>query len=387
MNPRVILITGATGFVGRHLQAAIAQRMPRARLCLLDHPSSGICGAGATIEYDDQIVRVSADLTCPEDPRLALESLAEKVGVPDFVFHLAAHAEVGRSFRAPSATYDTNVVGTARLLEAISDFTNTSRVLIPSSAQVYAAASSTTNPIQADCTGEEATSSAGVHGSSTCLLDESASIGPSSHYGVSKFAQEEVGRIFYETTGLPVLIARAFNHIGPGQGTGFVVPDFARQLAIIERETAAESWVAAAKRALSEPMETPGSVGAIRVGNLDSRRDYLDVRDVVSAYLIIMDRGMPGRPYNVASGTAWSTRKVLDILLSHCTVRVPVMQDSKLLRPGDASVLIGNASRLRALGWLPEHDLSETLRETLEYWRRMTGSRISPHRPPGEKSQ
>ena len=109
MDARVILITGAAGFVGRHLQEAIAQRMPKARLCLMDHPSSGICKAGAAIEYDEQTARVSADLTCAEDSRLALEALATNVGIPDLVFHLAAHAEVGRSFRAPSATYNANV--------------------------------------------------------------------------------------------------------------------------------------------------------------------------------------------------------------------------------------------------------------------------------------
>ncbi|NLG67325.1 MAG: NAD-dependent epimerase/dehydratase family protein [Actinobacteria bacterium] len=423
MDARIILITGAAGFVGRHLQEAIAQRMPQARLCLMDHPSSGICKAGAAIEYDEQTARVSADLTCAEDSRLALEALATNVGIPDLVFHLAAHAEVGRSFRAPSATYNANVVGTARLLEAISDLTNTCRVLIPSSAQVYAAAgpcvaadscadspsddpdaandavatggvSEVDGADAADIDGTDAGDAgivaiddAGPPINTTCLLDESAPIGPSSHYGVSKFAQEEIGRLFFETTGLPVMITRAFNHTGPGQGTGFVVPDFARQLAVLEREMATESWVAAAKRALAEPTKTPLPAGTIRVGNLDSRRDYLDVRDVVSAYLVVMERGTPGQPYNIASGTAWSTRKILEVLLSHCTVPISVYQDPKLLRPKDASVLIGDASRLRALGWQAQHNLSDTLRETLDYWRRMTGSRLSPHRPHGETTQ
>lgn len=406
MDARIILITGAAGFVGRHLQEAIAQRMPQARLCLMDHPSSGICKAGAAIEYDEQTARVSADLTCAEDSRLALEALATNVGIPDLVFHLAAHAEVGRSFRAPSATYNANVVGTARLLEAISDLTNTCRVLIPSSAQVYAAAgpcvaadSCADSPSDDPDAANDAVATGGVSEvdgadaadgtpiNTTCLLDESAPIGPSSHYGVSKFAQEEIGRLFFETTGLPVMITRAFNHTGPGQGTGFVVPDFARQLAVLEREMATESWVAAAKRALAEPTKTPLPAGTIRVGNLDSRRDYLDVRDVVSAYLVVMERGTPGQPYNIASGTAWSTRKILEVLLSHCTVPISVYQDPKLLRPKDASVLIGDASRLRALGWQAQHNLSDTLRETLDYWRRMTGSRLSPHRPHGETTQ
>lgn len=387
-----ILITGAAGFVGRHLHTAIASAFPSAWICLLDHPSSGICGAGSLTEIDGRTIRVSADLACAEDPRLALEALVPRAGVPTMVFHLAAQAEVGRSFQSPSATYEANVVGTARLLEAISDVTTTCRVLIPSSAQVYAAGAASPRA-------GAASPNAGAESepSASSLLDESAPIAPSSHYGASKFAQEEVGRLFYETTGLPVLITRAFNHIGPGQGTGFVVPDFARQIALLEREAAATQaraanggapavlGVAAADAgntgtpvaaAESAPPAPPSAPATLRVGNLDARRDYLDVRDVVDAYLTVMECGEPGCPYNVASGTTWSVRELLDMLIEVANIEVQVKVDPKLLRPVDIPELAGNATRLRALGWAPTRDIRGTLEETMDYWRRMTGARL-----------
>jgi GDP-4-dehydro-6-deoxy-D-mannose reductase len=370
-----ILVTGAAGFVGRHLLEALKERYPEARLCLLDHPSSGICGGGHLIETDGSEVHVAADLSCSDDLSMAMDRLVQEVGVPDAVFHLAAQAAVGRSFLAPSSTYEANVVGTSRLLEALVGYTVATRVLIPSSAQVYAVRAARTDAA------EDRGSAPAVP-----LLDETAGIGPATHYGVSKFAQEEVGRLFYESTGLPVFITRAFNHIGPGQGTGFVVPDFARQIAMAEREgaaAAAPAAVAAAEAvtAVGSGLDAadaavPAGAASIRVGNLDARRDYLDVRDVVAAYLTVIEKGQPGRPYNIASGKTWSAQELLDLLLAEARVAVEVSVDGRLLRPVDVPVLAGDSSRLRALGWEPTHDVKEAARETLDYWRRMTGARI-----------
>lgn len=390
-----ILVTGAAGFVGRHLIETLRARYPDARLCLLDHPTSGICSSGATLEEEGNDLRLSVDLTCRDDIPAAIQTLAERVGPPEIVFHLAAQAEVGRSFQAPSDTYAVNVVGTARLLEAISNVTLRARVLIPSSAQVY-------RTPEAGPSAAEGATSARLQ---PPLLDESTPIGPSSHYGVSKFAQEEVGRLFFETGGLPVFITRAFNHIGPGQQSGFVIPDFARQIAAAERQqapavptaadpragqaaqtAAAEGSAAVAQGEAAAAQPQPASVqpgpaaarepAAIKVGNLEARRDYLDVRDVVDAYLTVLEKGRPGLLYNVASGRTWSTRELLDQLLSLAQAELQVEVDPKLLRPLDVPVLAGDASRLRALGWSPTHQIGDTLRETLEYWRRMMGARI-----------
>lgn len=348
---QTILVTGGKGFVGRHLCAALQVAYPEARLCILDHPSSGICAAAKRVETDGGAIRLSADLTCAEDLKFAMQALLQHAGPPDLVFHLAAQAEVGRSFIAPSQTYEVNVVGTARLLEALTDITLKARVLIPSSALVYA-------PPRFPEEGQKAATI-------VPLLDESAPIGPTSHYGASKFAQEQVGKLFWKSTGLPVLITRAFNHIGPGQGTGFLVPDLARQIALAER--------AAAHGKANESEPAPA---VIRVGNLDARRDYLDVRDVVDAYLTVVERGTPGCVYNVASGVTWSGRELLDVLCSEAALPIQVEIDPRLLRPIDIPALAGDASRLRGLGWSPRRDIKETLKETLQYWRRVTGASV-----------
>jgi len=388
-----ILITGASGFVGRHLVDAIRERHPEARLCLLDHPASGICSSGRIMEPDGNDLRLAVDLACGDDLPAALEALTARVGPPDIVFHLAAQTEVGRSFQAPSETYETNVVGTARLLEAVTDVSLRTRVLIPGSAQIYQAP-----PPSSHSPGAAGASAARADAH---LLGENAPIRPSSHYGASKVAQEEVGRLFFESVGLPIYIARGFHHIGPGQQSGFVVPDLARQIVAAERgaipaparattarhvatsgtsPTAPQAATATAPTPSipSTPVARPPAV--IRVGNLDARRDYLDVRDVTDAYLTIVEKGEPGLPYNVASGRTWSTRELLDELLAAADVEMTVELDPKLLRPTDISTLAGDASRLRGLGWNPVHDLRHTLRETLDYWRRVMGSRVN--RPP-----
>ena len=367
MKTYVVLVTGARGFVGRHLLATLAARRPDATLCLLDHPGSGLCSNGRLLEKEDREVRVSADLACPDDARRSLERLTAEVGPPDLVFHLAAQAEVGRSFQVPSTTYEVNVVGTARLLEALTEITTLARVLIPSSAQVYAPA----------CRGASG------------KIDESASIGPTSHYGASKYAQEEVGRLFHLSTGLPVFITRAFNHIGPGQGTGFVVPDFARQIAMLERQAMSRKAGPSGPGPEGPDPARPEKPAVVRVGNLEARRDYLDVRDVVDAYLTVIEQGEPGIVYNVASGVTWSGRELLDALLAEAAIPITVEVSPHLLRPLDVPELVGDASRLRALGWSPRRDLHATLRETLEYWRRMTGARLTretrQHAPSAEE--
>lgn len=178
-------------------------------------------------------------------------------------------------------------------------------------------------------------------------LTETSPIGPDTHYGASKAAQETVGRLFYERRALPVYLTRAFNHCGPGQGPGFVFSDFARRLALLERSGG----------------------GVLSVGNLEAARDFLDVRDVVAAYFAVLERGEPALPYNIASGTPVRIGDILAAFLQEVFVDVEVTIDQSLVRPVDVPVLAGDASRLRALGWEPAHALCDTIRETLDYWR------------------
>lgn len=294
----------------------------------LEHPSVSVCPAdvATAVEHgkDEPLLVLPADLSCQTDVRSAVESVTSWLGPPRTVIHLAAQASAGRSFADPAATYLTNVVGTANLLEALADHAAGARVLIPGTALAYAPEAANRGP-----------------------LDETAAILPSNHYGASKYAQEQVARVFAATRDLTVYVTRAFNHIGPGQGPDFALPAFARQVAMAERHGG----------------------GTIRVGNLNTQRDFLDVRDVVGAYLTVLDKGEPGLVYNVASGRGVSVRELLDILLESATCTVDVEVDESLLRPVEIPTLVGDASRLRALGWRPLFDLRQTVRDTLDWWR------------------
>jgi GDP-4-dehydro-6-deoxy-D-mannose reductase len=180
-------------------------------------------------------------------------------------------------------------------------------------------------------------------------LREDSPIGPASPYALSKLAQEMVGARAAER-GLPVLLTRPFNHIGPRQFPSFFASGVARQVARIEQGLAAP---------------------VVEVGNLDARRDLTDVRDTVRAYRAILERGVPGRVYNVCSGQAYRVGDLLDSLLSRARVRLDVRQDPARDRPHDGPIVLGDRSRLTGeLGWAPVIPIEQTLVDLLDYWRR-----------------
>jgi len=312
-----VLITGDHGFVGRYVVEAVR---PRVAWC------AGLDRAGSKPPPGVD-THLEVDLADSASTRAAIARLVAERGAPAWVIHLAAQASVGASFEGPAATYRANVVGTASLLGALAEICPGTRVLIPSSAHVY-----------------------GPSGRTDGVLEEANLLHPTDHYGLSKLVQEEMAGIFGETTDVQCLVTRAFNHIGPGQGLGFVVPDFAHRLAVLE---------------------TAGG-GVLRVGNLEARRDYLDVRDVAQAYLAVLERGSPGSVYNIASGVTWSVDELLALMLESIGVPITVERDPALARPVDVPILVGDASRLRALGWTPQYDIRDTVRDTLDYWRRRT---------------
>lgn len=327
-----ILITGSEGFVGRYVACEAARRslhcvaFDRVRPVRSARPFES--GRATPSEAPDEPsaggVFAQVDILDGDALRRCMRQAIDEVGPPDYVFHMAAQASVADSFAAPAQTYAVNVVGTAVLLEVLAAVAPGSRVLVPSSAHVYGSSH--------DAGG---------------ILTETSAIHPSTHYGASKAAQEAVGRLFREHRGLPVFITRSFNHCGPGQGPGFVFSDFARKLALLERQGG----------------------GILSVGNLDVARDFLDVRDVVAAYFTVLEKGEPSVPYIVASGIPARIGDILDMFRAEISVDVEVRPDRDLMRPIDAPVLLGDASRLRALGWAPAFDLRGTIRETLGYWR------------------
>ena len=252
---------------------------------------------------------------------------------PERTFHLAAQSSVALSWQDPDLTYRVNVNGTHHLLDALRRYVPDSRVLLP-------------------CTSDEY----GIVAPEGCPIDEGHSLHPVSPYGTSKVAQEWVGRMFVETFDLHVVVTRAFMHIGPGQPESFATADWARQIALIE---------AGAR----DPV--------VSVGNLDVRREFGDVRDVVRAYRAVLEAAGAGDVYNVATGDARRLREVLDILIGLARTDVRVHVDASKLRPADLPLLEGSAARLERLtGWKPEHRLEDTLREVLDHWR----ARVGPER-------
>jgi GDP-4-dehydro-6-deoxy-D-mannose reductase len=182
-------------------------------------------------------------------------------------------------------------------------------------------------------------------------VKEETPLAPLHTYAVSKVATHYLGQAYHRTYGVPIIEVRPFNHIGPRQRTGFVVPDFASQVAAI----------------ISGQREP-----RMLVGNLTPRRDFTDVRDVVRAYELLAQHGEPGQIYHICSEKAYPIQDVLDGLLALCDRPVRVEADPKRMRPSKMPVLLGSAERLRAqTGWTPRIPLEQTLSDTLAYWSQM----------------
>ena len=243
---------------------------------------------------------------------------------PAVVYHCAGAAHVGQSFSNVAHTLAANVLGTHHLLDALRQARVAARVLVTGSSLVYR--------------------------QSNGALSEEDPIGPGTPYALSKLAQEMLGRRAIKEDGQHVLLARPFNHTGPRQRPTYAAPAFAQQIALIEKG-----------RLQPE----------ITVGNLDASRDVHDVRDTVRAYTRIVERGEPGRIYNVCSGQAFKIRDVLERLIAMSRVPVTVTVDPARYRPSDNLVVLGDRSRIeRELGWTPAIPLDRTLSDLLDYWRK-----------------
>jgi GDP-4-dehydro-6-deoxy-D-mannose reductase len=293
------LVTGGRGFVGRWLA---------------DHLTA--CG--------DEVVVVDreVDVTDERALRQALEEAR-----PDVVYHLAALAHVGQSWQHPSAVFRVNAEGTCNVLAAASAVAGERppRIVVISSSEVYGSVAEQALPV-----------------------DESAPLAPVTPYAASKVAAEYLGVQAHLGSGLPVVRARPFNHVGPGQAPQFVVAALATRIVRAQRE--------------GRP--------SLPVGNLAARRDLTDVRDVVRAYRLLAERGEPGEVYNVCSGTAVSMAEVAERLLRLAGAELELVPDPDLFRPVDVPVIVGDPSRLQATtGWHPEIPLEQTLHDVLDHVR------------------
>jgi GDP-4-dehydro-6-deoxy-D-mannose reductase len=307
-----ILVTGAAGFAGSHVVQALAGTGDIVAWTRATPPPDEIAPL-ATWQHVDLLNR--------EEVRTAIERVR-----PSAIYHCAGAPNVAHSWRDTVTPLSSNVLATHRLLDALRRAGSRCRVVMPGSATVYAP--------------------------SMAPLNEESAVAPGNPYALSKLAQEQLAMRAAREDGFEVIVARAFNHTGPRQSAAFAAPSIARQIALIEN----------------------GAVEAVvRVGNLDAQRDLTDVRDIVRAYVALMDRGTPSTIYNVSSGVARSMKSVLDALVARARVDVRVEIDPSLLRPSDTPVLLGDSTRLRAAtGWQPHIPFERTLDDLLSYWRTIT---------------
>lgn len=310
------LITGISGFVGSHMAEFLLKEGVEV---------VGTIRQRSRMNHIESIRSHIRLIECELRDPLSVEQLMDTER-PDYVFHLAAQSFVPTSWNSPIDTIHNNVVGQIHLFESIRRFHLPTKVQIACSSEEY---------------GE-------VHADEVPITENNP-IRPLSPYAVSKVAQDYLGYQYYRSYGIPVVRTRTFNHTGPRRGENFVTSNFAKQIAEIEL-------------GLRPPV--------IHVGNLQAKRDFTDVRDVVRAYWLALTKGTPGECYNIASGSCVTIEEMLNLLLSMSAVQVKVEQDPARMRPSDVEILLGDASKFAGdTGWKPEIPFEQTMRDLLDYWR------------------
>jgi GDP-4-dehydro-6-deoxy-D-mannose reductase len=314
-----VLVTGAAGFVAGHLVAYLRGEHPSVEVFGLTRPH------GTAPALPPSVAVLEADLDDAASVCAAVDIVR-----PDRIVHLAGQSSVHRSWEEPAATLRTNVHGFLHLLEAVRRFALSPRVLAVGSAEEYGAVDPRELPV-----GEE------------------APLRPNSPYAVSKVAQGFLALQYALSFQMGIVRTRTFHHTGPGRGEAFAESSFARQIVEIE----------AGRRA-----------PVLEVGNLEAVRDFTDVRDVVRAYWLLLERGDAGEVYNVCSGRGVRIRDLLQRLIEISGAEVEVRVDPARLRPSDVPAHVGDPARIRkATGWEPRIGLDETLRDLLQDWRTRVG--------------
>jgi len=307
-----ILITGGSGFIGRFLAAsAVARGHEVVATYLAPSELESFPSAMPGVQW------VSLNL----DDGAQVDRLIESTR-PDAVFHLAAQAYASKAWEAPLATFETNVLGTIRLYEALRRHRPREGVFLASSAAAYGL-------VKHRPTNEEE------------LLR------PVNPYGVSKACQDMLSLQYHLNFDLRILRGRLFITTGPGK-TGDALNDFAQRVARSERD---------------------GRPGTLRVGNLEVRRDISDVRDVVRAIWTVFDRGDPMQPVNIGAGQSFSVRMIAESLVKMAKVPLRLEPDPGLMRPTDEAEILSDISRLRSLGYAPEIPIDRTIGDALGHWR------------------
>lgn len=311
------LITGITGFAGSHLAEYLLSRgnievygtyRLRSRMNHINH-------------IQDKIKLVECELKDPHSVNAVIKEIR-----PDLIFHLAAQSFVPTSWNSPTDTLTNNIVSQVNIFEAIRRYDIDAKIQIACSSEEYGMVYPEETPI-----------------------NETNPLRPLSPYAVSKVAQDYLGYQYFQSYGLKVVRTRTFNHTGPRRGEAFVTSNFAKQIAQIEH-------------GINPPK--------LFVGNLLAKRDFTDVRDVVKAYWLALEKGEPGEDYNIASSTTYTMEEMLHTLLSFSKVEIDIEVDPSRLRPSDVEILLGDVSKFEAkTGWKPEIPFKQTMEDLLNYWR------------------
>lgn len=309
-------ISGIAGFAGSFLAEELLSHGYKVTGSMLGKEST------RNIRHvQDKLNLIKLDVLKPNECRRRIKQLN-----PDYIFHLAAFSSVGQSFKNETLTYKVNFEGTLNILNASLEAKNLSKLVFTSSADCYGAFK------PADKT-----------------LTENQPFNPISPYAVSKTAAELLCNFYVSRYQAPVTIARSFNHTGPRQTDNFVVSSFAKQIAGIEKT---------------------GGEPIIHVGDLSTKRDFSDVRDIVSGYRRLAEKGLPGEAYHFCSGKAVSIKQILEMLLKLSKKTIIVKTDNSRLRKNDIPSLKGDNSKARKkLGYSPRYALNQTLEDTLNFWR------------------
>ena len=314
-----VLVTGGTGFVGSHMVDFLLKEKKGLEIY-------GVVRWRSKTDNIEHVEEKGIKLSeCDIRDAYSVKKVIDEIR-PDRIFHLAAQSFVPTSWRAPAETLTTNLIGQLNIFEAIRQVGINPFIQIACSSEEYGYVKEDEVPIK-----------------------ETNPLRPLSPYGVSKVGQDLLGYQYFKSYGLNVVRTRGFNHTGPRRGEVFVCSDFAKQVAKIEKGK-------------QEPV--------IRVGNLDAQRDFTDVRDMVRAYWLALEKGEAGESYNICSGKAYSIKEVLDIIVGFSKVDVKIERDPARMRPSDVQILLGDNSKfVKQTGWQPQIKFEDSMKDLLGYWR------------------
>ena len=307
------VITGCFGFVGRYLVDEIRRTRPGSQIVAVDRASP---------PHDFPQVERSATLDLLDLDALAAVIRDEQ---PDRIVHLASLSSVARSWHEPVESFTNNTNIFLDLLECVRRHAPKARVLSIGSSEEYGRVTKADLPLR-----------------------ETAPLRPLSPYAVARVAQEHLGDVYVRGFGLDIVATRSFNHLGAGQSPQFVLSAIAKQFAEV----------------------TKGTRDRIKVGTTSIIRDFLDVRDVVAAYVALLDRGQRGEVYNICSGRGLSIADVIEMLSAIASVKPVIETDPELVRPVENEIVIGDHSKITSsVGWKPTIPLEDALRSVFDYWQ------------------